>query len=95
MSFVCDLFFSERSTVEFWAVSGRLRAASGQLRTAFSRTAPQDTTRWKGYFAECRTQNAESYQGVICGKLDADFFRGMKGKVRNESMRNVAEMNIY
>ena len=37
-----------------------------------------------------------------CGKLsrgnlrkfDADFFCGMKGKVRNETMRNVAKMNI-
>ena len=33
---------------------------------------------------------------VICGKLYADFFFwGMKGKVRNESMRNVAGRNIY
>jgi len=32
---------------------------------------------------------------VICGKSDADFYCGMKGKVWNESMRNVAEMNIY
>ena len=49
----------------------------------------------KGYFAECGLWNAESWQGVICGKFDADFFCGMKGKVRNESMRNVAKMNIY
>ena len=49
----------------------------------------------KGYFAECGLRNAESCQGVICGKFDADFFGGMKGKVRNESMRNVNEMNIY
>ena len=49
----------------------------------------------KGYFAECGLRNAESCQRVICGKFDADFFFcGMKGKVRNESMRNVTEMNI-
>jgi len=35
---VCDLFLSERPTVELRAVSGRLRAASGWLRAAFSRT---------------------------------------------------------
>ena len=40
-------------------------------------------------------RNAESCQRVICGKFDADFFCGMKGKLRNESMRNVTEMNIY
>jgi len=49
----------------------------------------------KGYFAECGLRNAESCQWVICGKLNADFFCGMKGKVRNETMRNIAEMNIY
>ena len=49
----------------------------------------------KGYFAECGLRNAESCQRVICRKFDADFFCGMKGKVRNESMRNVTEMNIY
>jgi len=49
----------------------------------------------KGYFAECGLRNAESCQRVICGKFDADFFCGMKGKVRNESMRNVTGMNIY
>jgi len=38
MQFVCDLFLCERWTVELRAVSGRLRAASGWLRTAFSRT---------------------------------------------------------
>ena len=40
-------------------------------------------------------RNAESCQRVICGKFYADFFCGMKGKVRNESMRNVTGMNIY
>jgi len=45
----------------------------------------------KGAF--CGMQNAESCQGVICGKFDADFFCGMEGKVQNESMRNVTEMN--
>ena len=30
-----------------------------------------------------------------CAKFDADFFCGMKGKVRNESMRKVTQMNIY
>jgi len=50
---------------------------------------------WEGYFAECGLRNAESCQGVICGKFDEDFFCGMKGKVQNESMRNVAKMNIY
>jgi len=49
----------------------------------------------KGYFAECGLRNAESCQRVICGKFDADFSCGMKGKVRNESIRNVTEMNIY
>ena len=49
----------------------------------------------KGYFAECGLRNAESCQRVICGKFDADFFCGMKGKVRNETMRNVTGMNIY
>ena len=49
----------------------------------------------KGYFAECGLRNAESCQRVICGRFDADFFCRMKGKVRNESMRNVTEMNIY
>ena len=39
-------------------------------------------------------RNAESCEQVICGKCNADFFCGMKGKVRNESMRNVTEMNI-
>jgi len=39
--------------------------------------------------------NAKSCQGVICGKFHADVFCGMKGKVCNESMQNVAEMNIY
>jgi len=37
----------------------------------------------------------ESCQGVICGKFDARLFCGMKGIVRNESMRNVTEMNIF
>ena len=32
---------------------------------------------------------------VICGKFHADCFCGLKGKVRNESMQNVAKMNIY
>ena len=53
---------------------------------------------WKqreGYFAECGLRIAESCQGVICRKFDADFFCGMKGKVQNETMWNVAEMNIY
>ena len=49
----------------------------------------------KGYFAECGLRNAESCQGVFCKKLKADFFCGMKGKVRHETMRNIAEMNIY
>ena len=49
----------------------------------------------KGYFAECGLRNAESCERVICGKFDADFFCGMKGKVRNESMRNVTGINIY
>ena len=49
----------------------------------------------KGYFAACGLRNAESCQRVICGKFDADFFCGMKGKVRNESMRNVTGINIY
>jgi len=40
-------------------------------------------------------RNAESCQGVVCGKFNADFFCRMKGKVRNERLRNVAEMNIY
>ena len=44
---------------------------------------------WEGVF--CGMWIAESCQRVICGKLDADFFCGMKGKVRNESMRNVTE----
>ena len=48
---------------------------------------------WEGVF--CRMRIAESCQRVICGKFDADFFCEMKGKVRNESMRNVTEMNIY
>ena len=52
------------------------------------------TTAGKGYFAECELRNAESCQRVICRKFDADFFCGMKGKVRNESIRNVTEMNI-
>ena len=39
-------------------------------------------------------RNAESYQGVICGKFVADFFCGMKGKVWNESMQNITKMNI-
>jgi len=39
-------------------------------------------------------RNAESCERVICGKYNVDFFCGMKGKVRNESMRNVTEMNI-
>jgi len=52
---------------------------------------------WEWVF--CRNavlkRNADSCQGVICGKFDADFFCGMKGKVRNETMWNVAKMNIY
>jgi len=47
--------------------------------------------RGKGYVAECGLRNAERCQRVICGKFDADFFCGMKGKVWNESMRNVTE----
>jgi len=43
-----------------------------------------------GYFVECG-----KLSGVICRKFDADFFGGMKGKVRNETMQNVAKMNIY
>jgi len=46
----------------------------------------------------CGMQIAESCQGpewVICGKFNANFCCRMKGKVWNESMRNVAEMNIY
>jgi len=33
----------------------------------------------KGYFAECGLRNAESCQGVICGKWDADFFLRNEG----------------
>ena len=58
-------------------------------------TPPGPTVTGKGYFAECGLGNAESCLGVICGKIDADFFCRMKGKVWNESMRNVAEMSIY
>jgi len=43
----------------------------------------------------CGMRIAKSCQGVICRKIDADFFCGMNDKVRNESMRNVTEMNIY
>ena len=50
--------------------------------------------RGKGYFAERGMRNAESCQRVIYGKFNADFFCGMKCKVRNESMWNVTEMNI-
>ena len=42
---------------------------------------------WEGVF--CGLRNAESCQRVICGNFDADFF------LRNESMQNVTEMNIY
>jgi len=38
-------------------------------------------------------QNAECCEGVIYGKCNVDFFCGMKGKVRNESMRNVTDIN--
>jgi len=38
--------------------------------------------------------NAESCHGVICGKFNADFLLRNEGKVRNESMLNVTEMNI-
>ena len=31
------------------------------------------------YFAECGLRNAESCQGVICGKFDADFFLRNEG----------------
>jgi len=45
-------------------------------------------------------RTAESCQGVICRKFDADadfiiLFCRMMGKVWNETMGNVAEMNIY
>jgi len=39
-------------------------------------------------------RNAESCQGVICGKFYADFFCGMKGKVWNENIRDVTKMNF-
>ena len=39
-------------------------------------------------------RNAESCQWVICGKLDANFVCGMKGKMQNSNMRIVTEMNI-
>jgi len=44
----------------------------------------------KGYFAECGKLSRDNLR-----KFDADFFSRMKGKVQNESMWNVAEMNIY
>ena len=37
------------------------------------------TYQGKGYFAECGLRNAESCQGVICGKFDADFFLRNEG----------------
>ena len=43
----------------------------------------------KAYFAECRKLSR-----VICAKIQCDFFCRMKGKVQNESMRNVAEMEL-
>jgi len=50
------------------------------------------SVKWEGVV--CGMRIAESCQGVICGKFNADFFCGTKGKVRNETMRNVVEMNI-
>jgi len=44
----------------------------------------------KGYFAECGKLSRGNVRKILCG-----FFCGMKGKVWNETMRNVAEMNIY
>jgi len=40
----------------------------------------------KGYFAECGKLSKGNLR-----KMNADFFCGMKGKVRNETMQNVAE----
>jgi len=37
----------------------------------------------------CGTRNAESCQRVICGKFNADFFCGMKGKVWNVTKMNI------
>jgi len=41
--------------------------------------SPLAATAGKGYFAECVLRNAESCQGVICGKFDADFFLRNEG----------------
>ena len=40
--------------------------------------------------AECGKLSRGNLRKIRCG-----FFCGMKGKVRNETTRNVAEMNIY
>ena len=44
----------------------------------------------KGYFAERGKLSTGNLRKIQCGFL----FCGMKGKVRNKSMRNVTEMNI-
>ena len=41
--------------------------------------------------AECGKFSRGNLRKIRCGF----FFCGVKGKVRNESMRNVTEMNIY
>jgi len=48
----------------------------------------------EGVFSICGMRNGESCERVICGKFNASFSCGMKGKVQNESMRSVTEMNV-
>jgi len=68
----------------FHRLSRRLNNAMGQC--------PVVCPSREGVF--CGMRHVESCERVICGKCNADFFCEMKGKVRNESMRNVTEMNI-
>jgi len=42
-------------------------------RTSAVKQVWYSTLKGKGYFAERGMRNAESCQGVICGKFDADF----------------------
>ena len=74
--------------------TGPYKTRTGQCMNMHRPYWPNRPYTGKGYFAERGMRNAESCERVICGKFTADFFCGMKGNVRNESMRNVTEMNI-
>jgi len=82
----------------YWPIRSRERIGPGAKRLGTNVLDRLPITEDPEGYRErvfCGMRIAESCQRVICGKFYADFFCGMKGKVRNESMRNVTEMNFY